>query len=175
MGRGGAVGMLDVPIPKGLWLLPMMFIRLWPSLPLCRLFGYWPITYTSWSNWDPESMRPGLSLRTFSLVLWLQAGYFINRAIWAASSRSLTQQQDFPGPSVVSCSKQCFLSTGEEELVRGSKNHRQSGSPVRPYMLSSLAPHPMSDCPGQYSFHSSIQLASCPLGQASLSLCSWDY
>lgn len=120
-------------------------------------------------------MRPGQSLRTFSLVLWFQAGCFINRAIWAASSKSLSQQQDFPRPSVVSCSKQCFLSTWEEELARGSKNPRQSGSPGGLYMWSSLALHPMSDCPGQYSFHSSIQLASCPLGQASPCLCFWDY
>ena len=163
--RGGAVWMLDVPTSKDLWLVSVMFIRLWPSL-LCALFGYQPTTYTScWSDWDPGWKSPGQSLRTFSLVLWFQAGYFINRAIWAASSKSLSQQQDFPGPSVVSCSKQCFLSTWEEELVRGSKKHKQSGSPLGPYMLSSLAPHPMSDCPGQYSFHSSTQLASCPLGK----------
>lgn len=59
--------------------------------------------------------------------------------------KSLSQQEDCAGPPVGSCCKQCFLSMWEEGLVRGSKNHQQSASLPGPSLLSSLAPHPMSD------------------------------
>lgn len=58
--------------------------------------------------------------------------------------KSLSQQEDCAGPPVISCCKQCFLSMWEEGLIRGSKNHQQSASPLGPSM-SSLASHPMSD------------------------------
>lgn len=43
---------------------------------------------------------------------------FHQQCFMAASSTSLRQQQDFAGPSVVSCSKQCFLRTWEGTCLR---------------------------------------------------------
>lgn len=109
-------------------------------------------------------MTAGQSLRTFSWIRWLQASYFIGRALWAVSSKNLSQQQDCTGPPVVPCSKWCSLSTWEEGLVSGSRNRRQSGSLLGPEMLSVPAPHLMADSPGQYCFHPACIRPPGPLG-----------
>lgn len=109
----------------------LLVIRLWPSL----------LAYTFW-------------LLTRSLYKLLKLGSWMNEA-WSKPNnilfdpliagtlfhlKSLSQQEDCAGPPVISCCKQCFL-----RLIRGSKNHQQSASPLGPSILSSLAPHPMSD------------------------------
>lgn len=146
MGGGRALWMLYVPCPEGLWSLPVMPIRLSPSLSSHTLFGYWPITTTTGilNKW-------GLA-KAWGLDLWFSDGRPTAsfKDLWADSSKSMSQQQDFAGPSVISWGR--------------TKNHRQSGSPLGPRCPP---PHLTSHSPGQRSFQPSTPLASWPLRWAS--------
>lgn len=93
MGGGRALWMLYVPCPEGLWSLPVMPIRLSPSLSSHTLFGYWPITTTTGilNKW-------GLA-KAWGLDLWFSDSRptASSKDLWADSSKSMSQQQDFAG------------------------------------------------------------------------------
>lgn len=137
MRRGGGVRMLDIPTPKGLWLVPMMFIRLWPSLSLRTHLGYRPIPYTSWSNlgswkneaWtNPENLLFGPSvlgrllhqqsyMGSLTAKAWVNSRIFLDHlwfpALSSASSvrgrKNLSEDPRIPGTKALQWDLTCCL------------------------------------------------------------------